>query len=385
MFELPSYIFTTIICFCPILLVYGIGISTITLFDALSFISILLIVIVGFFLKKNRLDYSDISIRFYPFILFISICAIIIAFFNKTHAFRTLRYMYYLYIIMFLLKKFFKKDFGMKLISIIALASTVWLFAQFVCAYIFKVYLTGFIPFLKLINPNLSSLGNETLKESFRPRSFFQEPSFYAIYIIFSSVIVYNSNYKKWFKVLALTLFFAGILIASSTLGIACFLLIFVYYFILKLRHFSKKNIILIITVFCFAVLILVLILALTSYGQNIIRKIFNPVSFWSRFNGYLNLFDFSSFNGYLKIIFGNGMVDRNNYMPGLAGLLFDFGLVGLILFLYSFDANKEKLPFCLLFLFVNLGSEIVLGTYFIFFNAIYLNFPKYNKENANE
>lgn len=95
--------------------------------------------------------------------------------------------MFYLLILIVLIKKFFNPIIGYRLFKNISVFSTVYIIIQEILLKLTGVYLTGHIPGIKLLNPEIMKF-NETASyiTSFavRPRSIFPEPAHYAQYVL---------------------------------------------------------------------------------------------------------------------------------------------------------------------------------------------------------
>jgi len=380
-----SIFLTCSIVLCPILMLYSIKISTVTFFDLFSLLSVCILVLS--LLLQNKL-LSILDKAFLPLVPF-CVCVFasflfscILFGFQIDVLFRTLRYLYYVLIVI-LFVKFFDKNVGIKIFKWACIISTLFLFTQFVALQAFNKAISGYIKFLPMIDESLKAIAeNASLIRNPRPRSFFQEPAHYAAYI--SMFIFLDLLYLKRSKInLPIDIFlFAGVIISSSTTGIIMCLLSFVAFFLKVIFEKRKKDIIIFSSLSIVFVITGIILISL-GFLDSVVSKVTNVQSFLARFDGYRYVFDFSSFgSAFVTLFFGRGMLDLGTfYLSGYPRLLYYFGIVGLLCFSYSLiSVNKKALPFATFFMIINLGTVSVLSPYMVLFFSLFISIAEPRK-----
>ena len=371
---ISKYLLTITIVLSPVLLLYSFLKLPITFFDIFSFFSVLFLLFIKNYYRDNNKPLFSFYKPIIPFLIYVVLIGLLGVLFDLSSVFRVIRYTFFLFIIAFFLRDSFCKKFAIQVIRYFSIFATIWLILQFVFAKVFHFYLTGFIPGLTLIDENLYRIASDVDSVSFRPRSFFQEPASYAVYIVFASFLEIKNSNLKLINILCFSFFGLGIVLSLSTLGIVCFAFLIIWKLVCFYRKTEKfKSKALIIFFFILSIVASVLFLLLTNYCNKLMSKLLSYNSFMARFSGYSSIFSFNSLFDFFQSIIGHGMTSNDIYLPGLARVLFYFGLPGYYLFLKGLKPMKKSFIFTLVFLILNVGSEIALGPFICLYFGLFL------------
>lgn len=372
--------FTTSVVLCPILMLYSMGVATLTLFDLFSMLSILLICLGELLTKNFKNVFKNIYVAIIPFggyvVLSFIYSSLIFTTFDVDVLMRTLRYLYYIFIII-LFSKYFVKDIALQIFKWTCIISTIYIFIQYACLTFFGFYLTGFIPFLPLVDPSII----EVIASINRPHSFFQEPAHYASYIALYVFINLFYTKKGKYNLVLIIFLVIGAIMSAATSGIAMILASLIIYFAKAIKDKNKKEIIMLGTSFGVG-LVAIIVLFFLGKLDTVFYKLINMNSFLARIDGYRYIYDFTSFGtGLISIVFGRGMVKSAIYFSGYPRIMFYFGTIGLALFSYSLVCKRKALPLAIFFMILNIGTEAALGTSLVLFFCFFIAFQKEEKE----
>lgn len=372
-----SNLYTFFLILSPILFMYGVGLGTLTLMDViLIFINLLL------FFRVLLIGKINIQLSILPFLLYI----VITMFFHgldENAILRTMRYIFYLFNIIFFTKKYFHYQFGVKLYRIVSLLSTAFLLIQRLSYNTIGLYIPGVIINANLIAYDLYDY-NKVLDQAQYKRfmSFFEEPSHYAIYILGYLVILLfakvNVNSKSKSFILEICFLSLGIVFSTSILGIMV-LIVMLIIWITKNFIKNKKSFIK-ITLFAFIFVGLMVFISNTNAFEYLtnINIIYRQAA--GRFGGYeiIQSNNISISNA----LFGRGMIS-NEYGIFFASyplMIYYFGYIGLFIFVSSFISYfiKFKLDgataLLISILVIALGSEILLGRFILLYFPLIFN-----------
>lgn len=364
-------IYTFFLVVSPILFIYGVGISSITLSDAiLIFLNLLL------FYKGLIYGKVSVFVNLLPFLFYIIILTFSYAV-NLDVFMRTVRYVFYLINVIFFAKAYFNCNFGIKVYRVVSLISTGFLFFQVVSYKLLGIYIPGVILRANLISKDLYVYGTTfKLSQYKRFMSFFEEPSHFAIYILGYITILLFSKMKHEGvtkkNIIEFCFLSIGIALSTSILGVVVLGAMVSIWFATYLFSYKKSA-----TKFIFFICLFVIALALVS--QTSAFKYISNLSIVTkqgggRFKGYSLI---KEWNGNTLIeLFGRGMVGLENgmFLASYPLLIYYFGYFGLTLFILAFVPYfvKGKLNISnalLICLFgISLGSEILLGRFILVF-----------------
>lgn len=377
-FNIGIFLLTIAIVFSPILLLYKV-VLTINYFDVLSFASILLIVISALLKKNSHILTDNLYLKLVPFVvsvLFSFTISLAFSGFDLDSCLRTLRFLYYL-ILVIVFSKFFNKSYGLKIFKYSCIVCTAFICIQFLVLKLFGFYISGFVDFLPMIDDSLKTVVQGKDPNIIRPRSFFQEPAHYGAYVVTYLFLDFIYNKRNKYSIIIDVFLLVGIIIASANTGMfmaAFSLLAYLIKLIKNINNDNNKKILLVYSIFIALGIIVLIVLFFTGHLDKQINQIFGGNSFLGRFANYSHIFDFSTQGkGIVSILFGRGMVKSEAYFAGYARILFYFGLTGLATFSYSLLTNKKGLPFILFIMVLNLGTETFFGSTNVLLFSLYL------------
>lgn len=369
-------LFSALIVLFPIFSLYGIYLGAVTLADLL-----LLIISIPLYytLLKNRVT---IKAFISPLFLIYSIYIIIQFFFVAADSrnwsdmlFRTLRYAYYTITIALLIKNFFLFEYAEKIYKIVAFFSVIFIIIQTLSFLLGGYYIQGYVPFLPVMrtelvdfSQNIGLDGGDT-----RPRSIFGEPAHYSQFVLgYLSILLFSSKTSKWTFLGAIFLTF-GLLLSVSSTGILGAFFIWLIWGVREIRKIKYNNV--------FYLLVLVPILYACyqlPFFQFFLERMEAGSSSSGRFSGYSYLMNDVNYT-LSEVFWGHGMqLSFDKYLPGFANIYWYFGLVGLSIFMltilvaFAEGITKQKI-ILLIFLFLNLGTEIAVGPFLLLYMSFVL------------
>lgn len=374
--------FTAVVITYPFVSLYGINVSTISVADVLLAVSLFILAFI------NILQTRRINIL-YPFLIFFSyivICSLFIL--PMQHDFmnillRTVRYLYLLLALIFFVKSNFVFEYGKKLLLFFSILATLLIIIQACFLYLKGVYIQGYLPGLPILREELTTFADymQNYELDIRPRSFFGEPAHYAVYEVCGlSLVLFSEKHNRRFWLMSVFMTF-GILISVSSTGILCAMVLWAI-FVFK----NKKSSWIVIP----CMLLIGSIIYSTSFVQLFLDRIEEGKSAAGRFDGYMYLLSNIDELSFTEFIFGQGMYDPTlypEYLAGYARLFVCFGLLGVVLFLFAiFSLYRRQLQLSnillILFLILNIGTEIALGPYLLVYISLIVGYiSKHNKK----
>lgn len=367
-------IFTFIVVIFPIFSIYGIGLGSFTLADLCLFL-VIVPLSYSFCQKRRGRKIIALPFLFYSFYILIASFFIIAFSFNQGEMIlRTLRYVFYTFIIALFVKKNFDMYFAEKVYIGISIFSVAFIILQTVLFSLNGHYIPGYLPYLPVLRTELIdySLNIGLDGGDIRPRSIFGEPAHFSQYIVGCLIIVlFSQRYFSYRYTVALFLSL-GILLSISSTGIICMLFIWV---IFSLRVMTKNNKFLL---YFPLVIFMSFILYITPFFQMFLDRMESGHSSAGRFSGYNYLFNEVIFD-VSEFMWGHGMEKTfDQYLPGFANIYWFFGIVGLMLFIsallssWKFFTKKQKL-LTIIFIVLNLGTEVALGPFLLLYMSFIL------------
>ena len=358
--------------FTPFLVMYGIGIMTITFFDVAILLGFIIIFAHGYKRQEHFINPVLVSASV---LLFLNV--VLIAPLNGIGDYsgillRTLRFIYYIlfcYIVISSGYFNFKKCY--KVFKVMVIFASLYLLAQFVLLYVFNYSLKGYIPFLPLMREELSSF-SETLSASSyaRPRSIFDEPSQFGIYS--STFIVFDLLFvRKKRKYYLLFILLSMALSASSTAIMG-----FIIYFALVLLRMMNKRPILVVSLVIAALIFLILINVLSGvflFDRLNLLVARLPTSFNNRIGGFIEYAERARSWDIFRVLFGIGMdmEKMTVWYSGIAKLPLYYGYIGSIYFvlvlLYVYmNVHSKQRTLITFFIIISLFSEVLLSSWLV-------------------
>lgn len=327
-------IFALSLILMPILFQYSINVATVTLGDLCLAISLFII-----FLKFNgklKISYA-----------FVFLCLFLIFELIYTQAtgmyaspWTALRYIFYIFIIIFIPTIAMEYRFIMRLYVMCAIMTSTLLILQYICIHMFNIYLPGVIQLLPLTDPSLLTY-NITLNEQVYKRvmSCFGEPSHFAIYVLGALIIILSPNNTTKKNIFTATCITLAIFLSTSITGALLAVLIWLVY-IKRRLGFRIDKLIYVNIIFC-----------ATSgvFGMSQAASyIMNPSIFvrqmMGRIPGYVYVFN-NLIDNKLQYLGGHGMHDIGEivYLSGYPRLFYYFGMLGACMFIICFASLYRR------------------------------------------
>lgn len=267
----------------------------------------------------------------------------------------------------------------LKPFRIVGVISSFYGILQFVLGNFFRISLSPYIPFLPILRIGMDTqqLGWINYGWLVRARSWFPEPASFAIYLLLvlsMELFILKDIKKIWMTSL---IYICGIFVANSSLG-TMGLLIIVFFVLLNWFFTRKKHISKMIAVLLIIFIpIIVLFVIKTGYIGRFMEHTFvnGSILQQSHFATVGNVF--KSESNIMQIIFGHGLQQiDDNYLPGWIRIYYALGIIGIFLYLVFFidlfrKSSSGKRSIILLFVILNIGTEIIVGCYFLLFVSL--------------
>lgn len=369
-------IFTLVLVLFPILYIYDSGILTLSLADIIL-IAILPLLITDMIIKKKTIK---INVFLFFFTLFIFSQILIYYLFNITTAdavMTTFRLVLYYAVISFFVYEYFDYNKGIKYIKICATLSAIFWLIQYVLFDYFGIFLQGTLPFFKTQVDEYNYIMNNHAWSSFaytRPRSFFAEPSHFAVYEALGLLMLlfkFNSKDKIPTIIVALSMLLSG-----SGMAITLITLIAIIYFFNNAKKITYNKIII------FTLIILCCVGLLPIYTKTETFQLFFDRTFISkdstngRFGNFIDAFTVN--RNFREFFIGDGIykiadISGQKYITSIPRIYTYFGLIGLIVFILLCISNFYKLngvrkyTWILLFA-ISFASEILFHSFILLY-----------------
>lgn len=385
-FIFLSRIYTFLIVAYPILGLYKSIIIDITFADFLLLLLFPFLLFSLYFYKRKTLFHDIISVNLLILFIYVLLHVLVQMFFyfNNNLILSTLRYMFYLFNISFLIKTFFDIKFATKILKVTTVISSIFLIIQYILYKFLNIYIYGSLIQFQINGSQIREyIGLYNKGNYIRMSSFFSEPSHFAIYSVLFLLI--NLNQKKlYFKDYIISFIVSlAILLSESSTGIILLFFIWIMFFLNKIFR-SKSNKLLI-----FGLSSIPFIAFINSNSFNIfLNRTFSDNGLgnaamrrFESFSLYYNIFGRNTW----EILFGKGMINLNKYLPGIVRITYFYGIIGSLIFLLVFTnlyikKNKLKRKIIFVFLILNIGTEIIFGNFLL----LYLAFVVTNKKFCN-
>ncbi len=378
-----NHIYTFILVSSPLLFLYGIGVSNITLVD-FFLLALNMIFMIRIFIDGKIMVFTNLM----PFLFYIVVLSLVTTI-DMDSTMRTLRYVFYLVNIVFFTKKYFDYRVGVKIYRYISLVSTVFLFIQIITYKLVGIYLPGVVLSANLVASDLYNY-DLVLQNAYYKRfmSFFAEPSHFAIYVLgYITILLFSeigfSGFRKK-DMIEFAFLSLGVVLSTSILGVmvlGAMSLIWLMVFVFN-RKKNYKNIFGLTLFFLVVISFMFFLQNTTAFEYFSNSSVLNRQA-EGRFGGY-SIFGYQEAST-LEIIFGRGMVgmpiiSNSGFLPSFPLLYYYFGFIGLILFFITFipyflnlKVNVSKALIICLF-GIALGSELLLGIFILVFIPLIIN-----------
>lgn len=280
----------------------------------------------------------------------------------------------YIFTLCFLVKNYLNRAYLLKTVRMVAAVSSVYGIAQFVCGTFFNISLSMYLPFLPVIRTELLEQQNGWMALGWivRARAWFSEPATFAIFLLWAimmELFIESERKHRWRYSI---LYAVGIFVSTSSTGCVGLLFIIAAYVVMYpnflKKKFSKRFILCILVLLPFAIYLLIR-LGYIEYFWNHLFANGKGISSQSHFADVKEIFQGKS--NLFEILFGHGLQETSGYLPGWIRTYHNLGIVGVTLYIYGFlklyfQATKNLKIFILVFMGLNIGTEIMLGVYLV-------------------
>ena len=333
-------IYTATVILLPLLSMYFVGIATVTLADIAIFILMPLLVINSYVHKK--------TVRWSTTLIIVTLCIAIqlllyqiIGIAKNGADLTTLRLILYYSFCAFFIDSYFDYRFGVKLLIYVSIASCILWIVQYICLNNFNIFIPGTFPFLKTEVDEYNQIMFTHSWTSYaysRPRSFFAEPSHFAIYNAMALVILFFGSNKGNDKIVKI-LIIVSMLLSGSGMAIILLSIICIMNLLFKKKNTNIK----IKSIIMGLLLILVGVICLPSYFQTdsfqtfVSRTFIEKDSTNGRFGNFIGAF--TEEKNSFAVLFGEGIykisdTKKEKYITSIPRIYKYFGIIGFMLFL---------------------------------------------------
>lgn len=362
-----SKLYTIFAVSFPLLSLYGIGISTVTIAD------FVLLLLFPFLLLEN--NWKKLSWGLLLFLLYILFQYSFFAIVYETTLLKTLRYSCYVAFLALFSGTYFLFDYGVRVLKLLSVCATFFLCIQYLFFHFLGIYIPGYLTFLPIMRDDLVAFSNIVGLDGgdMRMRSFFAEPAHYAQYIVCCIALLLWKG-----KFCYNAFLFLGVFISGASTGLLSCCLLFVIAVIKKWRMKMKP---LIWFLFFIAGMLIMYILSSMEFYNTAIMKLSDERAIMGRFGGLATLIAMRYTN--VELWFGHGFNPLSEFLSGYLMLFYYLGIVGLSMYLFiclyklfSVDAFDKKV-LLLLFFFLNVGTEVVMGPFLVLYFSFIISKKK--------
>lgn len=376
--------FSVLLVLMPILQLYGFVQLPFVTFSEYAVIVFVIIVLI-----KDRSWWVESS--FVPLMAYLLVQPLILMFYaDKTSDMvdatgTAWKLAVYIFVLCFIAKKYLKKEYFIKTIRIIGVFSSIYGIAQFALGTFMKISLSPYLPLLPVIRTGLLEQQNEWMKLNWiiRARAWFSEPSTFSIFLLLAimvELLIAKRDKFSWWRCI---LYAVGIFVSTSSTGTVGLIFIVASYIVMHPGIFAKRITKKILCMILFLLPVGFFILIRSGYIEYFWNHLFangQGLSSQSHFSDVEEIIKMKS--SLLEIIFGHGMQDAGGYLPGWIATYYGIGILGVMLYVWGFcklffKVSKNLKIFVMIFVALNIGTEIMLGTYLILYMAPVLNNEK--------
>lgn len=380
-------IFSLFIVMFPILYIYNSGILTLSIADIILII-LIPILLIDMIKKKKKIKIDKLL---FVIVIIIIMQLVLYYLFNWTlpdAVMTTIRLILYYGTCSIFVKEYFDYEFGMKCLKKVALIAALYWLMQYVLFNFFGIFVQGTFPFFKTEVDTYNNIMKNHMWTSYayaRPRSFFSEPSHFAVYEAISLImLLFNYEPKdKATVIIVLTAMF----LSGSGMAMTLSTIVIIIYTIKSLKKLTKKKVGF-ISAIILAILILYPIYSKTEAFQTFYNRTFiEKDSTEGRFGNFMSAF--TADKDCREVIIGEGIykiadVEGQKYITSIPRVYTYFGIVGFVIFIglciFNFYRLKGIRKYVWILLFsISFSSEI------LFHNLVMVYLPFIIKEYKNE
>lgn len=383
-------IFTLCLIIFPILMTYETPIKGIAYGDLILLLlyPFLFYKIISEKRKVKDIVYFPLVILFLYLLVYYLLLAFIDAKLFSETSIKFIHNLFYLFTLSFFVKSFYDIDIGYKVLKVVSIVATFFLFIQIMGVTIFHIYIPGTLPGVPVMRDELE-LFNETVMGSnmvIRPRSIFNEPAEYATYTslflaveLFLSKKEHKSIRNYWCEIIVTI----GLVVSKSSTGIVCAFFLWCVYLMIRIKkNHSKKELKKMMVLLVLGVICIVIFFKSSAF-EYFINKTYSMNNEWGygvlgRFENYDKVFSLKDLT-VSQIIFGNAMINTIYYIPGIPRIFLYFGIIGVLIYslIYLYivvNSDSEQKVILLLMLFIAFAGDTIFGVSGMYFYPFIIN-----------
>ena len=380
-------IITSLLIVFPILSRYA---SLIRLINLSEFISILLLLYVMLFkFKFIKLDKYFLLLIMYVILQSTLLLSVYPDSISDQLLGTALRFVYIYLILNIFGKNFFNMNVGKKIMVHLTLFLSIYALIQYYLATK-GIILTTYIPGLKIMegvreleNVDDILVGQMNYGLQFRPRSLLNEPAHLGTYIVSAlTIVLFNNKKLGLINLIYAFIFSLTCMLSRSSTAIIIMILIWTAFIIKNIKSRENQDIAWIILIFLLLIVIYSMFKDIKSLNYFMTKTFGKSRSIYeiantTRFNQIKE--SFRDFNGIRDYIFGKGCIRIDYYLPGFFRLIYNFGFLGFILYLYVLikstikDSDLQKI-ILLIYIIINIGTEVLYGNFIFIFLPFIIN-----------
>ena len=358
--------FTVFIALFHFFYLYASPIASLSIGDVLLIVFIIILGIHAFKHKKFKFSKTGCLLCVYIVIHCLLMLLLKPEADSSTVILPTSRLLLYYFTVAVFCKEYFDPVFGLKVYKWAAIISTVFLFIQIIVLNITGHYISGNLLGLPLLNDSLVRFDQGMVRGDInhRPRSFFSEPSYYAIYVLLYLAIDLLALKKHDYKAIAILT--VGLLFSGSGTGILATIVIYVLFFMKNFHNLNKRTIIISIsTVIAFVVGFV--IFSHTEIYQTFYQRTFvDESSTEGRFGTYDKIFLENNDSTATKML-GRGVEKIDIYIAGVPRIYYYYGYLGLVLTIiycvyYLISSKGVNRVVFILLIILSPGTEMIFS-----------------------
>ena len=384
-------LYSVVLPFLPVLILYGLPLSYMSKLTLADIILLLLaffkvIVLINKLINKRvvKLDISAFCLMLYiltqPLLLSFYTDSVFIDWGDAIGT--SFRLAFYIAIYCILFYDAVDKRSVIASFRVLGCISVIYGTLQFIVANLFGISLSPYIPFLYVTRTGLEAQQSSWMKAGWlvRARSFFSEPAAFSVFLLVALCIELTLIYEhkqKYKQNLLKLMYILGIMVSCSSTGFVGLVFLYILY-VLFVNKLSRRGIGIIILL----TFLLIFAAVKIGYVDFVLNHAFaggKGLQHQSHFSDILIVFQ-NKIN-FWEMLFGHGMQDIMNgniglYIPGWHRTFHDLGVFGVMFYMLFFFAvfrklNKNRRLIIVLFIFLNIGTECMLGIYFILYMTV--------------
>lgn len=319
--------FSGFLMMAPLFKLYSLFDSSLTLADG---------ILILFFLGGGLVLIGRKTFRLHRLFLvyagFVLIQFVLVSLWNRTEEFiftdvlfRTLRYVFFLLVLAVLIPNFFQEESAQKVMKMVAMAATGYLFLQRGILVFTGNYLPGYLPGLSLSRPEMAEHATVLFQYDPRPRSIFEEPSHYAFYVLLVMAMLLGKRVLQKRDAWLLLFLAFGIIFSASSTGIIAMAALFFVWMFLSGGKKRRKGLLLALLFLPFAGMIVIRI----PTFQIFLERMAKGASSSQHLGAYAVLFTLKQ--NLFSVFLGNGMIDTTTYgfLPSYCRIYYYYGIFG--------------------------------------------------------